>query len=226
MEYCGKQSTCVNNDDDTRGLTCECSSGYTAHRIFLGEERKLLFEFHLSISHTGCRDLDECTEGGKKCKANTDCVNTDGGHHCVCQIGFEGDPCEMLLGCLNFDHQSNFPDTGCTDIDECKYFPSANFTYLCPTFLNLPGDEWTSSFYQPEPCPPADSCVNLNYKDGVGFKCVPVDQTYAAVMIGGLHWNNKADVLKADLSRCDGAVPPFPSNVYHHRVSKSCDQYS
>ena len=42
VEYCGKQSTCVNNDDDTRGLTCECSSGYTAHRIFLGEERKLI----------------------------------------------------------------------------------------------------------------------------------------------------------------------------------------
>ena len=42
FEYCGKQSTCVNNDDDTRGLACECSSGYTAHRIFLGEERELV----------------------------------------------------------------------------------------------------------------------------------------------------------------------------------------
>ena len=51
VEYCGKQSTCVNNDDDTRGLTCECSSGYTAHRIFVGEERKVVvvkFDFHLS----------------------------------------------------------------------------------------------------------------------------------------------------------------------------------
>ena len=42
IEYCGKQSTCVNNDDDTRGLTCECSSGYTAHRIFLGKEKSLI----------------------------------------------------------------------------------------------------------------------------------------------------------------------------------------
>ena len=44
----------------------------------------------------GCRDLDECSEGGKECGKNTDCINTDGGHHCVCQIGFEGDPCETL----------------------------------------------------------------------------------------------------------------------------------
>ena len=36
FEYCGKQSACVNNDDDTRGMACECSSGYTSHRIFLG----------------------------------------------------------------------------------------------------------------------------------------------------------------------------------------------
>ena len=133
---------------------------------------------------------------------------------------------------LNFYHQPNFSDRGCTDIDECQAFRagSANFTYLYPTFLNLPGDEWTSSFYQPEPCPPADSCVNLSYKDGLGFKCVPLDQTYAAVMIGGLHWNKEADVLKADLGRCDGAIPPLPANVYHHRVSELndvcfCNQY-
>ena len=37
FEYCGNHSYCVNNDDDTRGLTCECNSGYTAHRIFFGK---------------------------------------------------------------------------------------------------------------------------------------------------------------------------------------------
>ena len=36
FEYCGNHSYCVNNDDDTRGLTCDCDSGYTAHRIFFG----------------------------------------------------------------------------------------------------------------------------------------------------------------------------------------------
>ena len=42
FEYCGKQSACVNNDDDTRGMACECSSGYTSHRIFLGGEGEMV----------------------------------------------------------------------------------------------------------------------------------------------------------------------------------------
>ena len=36
FEYCGNHSKCVDNDDDTRGLTCECDSGYTEHRIYFG----------------------------------------------------------------------------------------------------------------------------------------------------------------------------------------------
>ena len=36
FEYCGNHSKCVNNDDDTRGLACECDTGYTEHRIYFG----------------------------------------------------------------------------------------------------------------------------------------------------------------------------------------------
>ena len=36
-EYCGVHSSCVNNDDDTRGLTCQCGDGFTAHRPNFGE---------------------------------------------------------------------------------------------------------------------------------------------------------------------------------------------
>ena len=36
-EYCGVYSSCVNNDDDTRGLTCQCEDGFTAHRPNFGE---------------------------------------------------------------------------------------------------------------------------------------------------------------------------------------------
>ena len=36
-EYCGNHSKCVNNDDDTRGLTCQCGDGFTAHRPNFGE---------------------------------------------------------------------------------------------------------------------------------------------------------------------------------------------
>ena len=37
FEYCGNHSYCYNSDDDTRGLTCYCDTGYTSHRIFFGE---------------------------------------------------------------------------------------------------------------------------------------------------------------------------------------------
>ena len=117
-EYCGVHSSCVNNDDDTRGLTCQCEDGFTAHRPNFGEwgmHYQLAYgsgqgpclsrqteEFWNNFRHAGCRDLNECTEGGKKCKANTDCVNTFGAHVCVCQIGFEGDPCETFACCNSF----------------------------------------------------------------------------------------------------------------------------
>ena len=119
---------------------------------------------------------------------------------------------------------SNPAASGCTDIDECEYFNdpwfsgSLNFTYYYPTFRNLPEDQWTWSFYEPQPCPSTDACVNVFYKDGQGFKCVPADQTFAAVVIGGLDWNRESEVLKADLSRCDGAIPSLSKELYHHRV--------
>ena len=170
--------------------------------------------------------MDECSEGGKDCGKNTDCFNTDGGHHCVCQIGFEGNPCEILRTNQKqpiIPTISSPPDSECTDIDECQHFNgspgSANFTYLYPTFRNLPGDVWTMSFYAPQPCPSADACINLFYKDGQGFKYVPADQTFAAVAIGGQHWNSEVDVLKADLNRCDGMIPKwFNLNSFRHKV--------
>ena len=175
---------------------------------------------------SGCRDIDECSEGGKQCGANTDCVNTDGSHHCVCKIGFEGNPCEFLIRKRKHSKVSTYfscPDGGCTDIDECQHFSgppgSANFTYTYPTYRNLPGDQWTSSFYAPQPCSSGDACINLFYKSGQGFKCVPADQTYAAVVIGGLNWNSEVEVLKADLSRCDGMIPKWNNkNTRFHKV--------
>ena len=118
---------------------------------------------------------------------------------------------------------SSSPDSECKDIDECQHFNgvpgSANFTYWYPTFRNLPGDVWTMSSYAPQPCAPADACINIFYKDGQGFKCVPADQTFAAVAIGGLNWNSEVDILKADLNRCDGMIPKWHNqNTYRHKV--------
>ena len=145
------------------------------------------------------------------------------------RLDLKGTHVRLLIVATLFVDQIH-PDSGCTDIDECQYFRSgsANFTYLYPTFENLPGDEWSSKSYQPQACPPADACVNLFYKNELGFKCVPADQTYAAVIIGGHDWNKVSDVLKADLSRCDGAIPTFgtSNNYNHHRVTRIRHQYS
>ena len=178
---------------------------------------------------SGCRDLDECTEGEKKCGKNTDCINTDGGHHCVCQIGFGGDPCKFFW---TYSNQppcflrliSSPPDSECKDIDECQHFNGSpvDFTYSHPTFRNLPGDEWILNSYAPQPCDAEETCINIFYKDGLGFRCVPRNQTFAAVAIGGLTWNSEVDVLKADLNRCDGMIPTtwYSKNSWGHKVIK------
>ena len=78
------------------------------------------------------------------------------------------------------------------------------------------------SSYAPQPCSSGNACINLFYKDGQGFKCVPADQTFAAVVIGGLDWGAEVDVLKADLNRCDGMVPKWQNKgSIHHKVMSS-----
>ena len=118
------------------------------------------------------------------------------------------------------------PDNECKDIDECRHFNdspgSGNISYLHPTFRNLPEDEWTVKSYLPQPCAAEESCINLLYKDGLGFKCVPKSETFAAVAIGGLSWNSEVDVLKADLNRCDGMIPKWQNKgSIHHKVMSS-----
>ena len=118
------------------------------------------------------------------------------------------------------------PDNECKDIDECRHFNdspgSGNISYLHPTFRNLPEDEWTVKSYLTQPCTAEESCINLLYKDGLGFKCVPKSETFAAVAIGGLSWNSEVDVLKADLNRCDGMIPKWQNKgSIHHKVMSS-----
>ena len=49
--YCGIETTCTNN---VGSFTCPCLSGFTAHTPWVG-----------------CRDKNECTEGGHTCKVIT-----------------------------------------------------------------------------------------------------------------------------------------------------------
>ena len=82
--YCGDFTTCTNSDGS---FSCPCITGYVEHTAW-----------------TGCRDKNECTEGGHNCAANTDCSNLPGSWNCTCKPGYTGNPY-----------------SGCIDIDECAY---------------------------------------------------------------------------------------------------------
>ena len=56
-EYCGVHSSCVNNDDDTRGLTCQCGDGFTAHRPNFGEWGMQRFDSLTNLPMEEGRDL-------------------------------------------------------------------------------------------------------------------------------------------------------------------------
>ena len=64
--YCGIEATCTNS---VGSFSCPCDPGFTAHTAWVG-----------------CRDINECTEGGSSCRANTDCWNWYGTHNCTCQV--------------------------------------------------------------------------------------------------------------------------------------------
>ena len=92
-EFCGNHTTCSNGDNDSYGLTCSCQEGYVSHRINYGGIVRELYSINLFL---GCRDKNECTEGGNNCGANTDCTNTDGSWVCTCKHGFEGNPGKIM----------------------------------------------------------------------------------------------------------------------------------
>mmetsp|Transcript_15890 Transcript_15890/g.20230 ORF Transcript_15890/g.20230 Transcript_15890/m.20230 type:complete len:760 (-) Transcript_15890:53-2332(-) len=73
------------------GFKCECKQGFRGDGV------------------THCDDIDECREGLANCPQHSHCVNTFGGHNCVCNQGFQ----EI--------------DGKCEDIDEC-----AISTHTCP----------------------------------------------------------------------------------------------
>ena len=81
--YCGQHTTCSNS---VGSFSCTCKTGF--------------IEF---VEHDGCRDKNECTEGGHNCAANADCWNTVGSFVCTCKVGYTGNPTSK-----------------CYDIDECS----------------------------------------------------------------------------------------------------------
>jgi hypothetical protein len=98
--------------------------------------------------HTGCVDIDECTEGSDECSSLVTCGNTNGAYDCSpCPAGYQGDgrvcsdqdecadgthQCDALVVCTNTVGSyvcgpcpAGFAGDGrtCTDVDECLQWP-------------------------------------------------------------------------------------------------------
>ena len=64
----------------------------------------------------------------------------------------------------------------------------------------------------------SETCVNVFYKNGEGFKCISSEDARAVVVIAGYPYLSNVDVLKADLTRCDSSIPAFTYKVHWHKV--------
>ena len=95
--YCGENSTCSNS---AGSFSCPCISGM--ERVRPACLSILMPGYVAFTAWVGCRDKNECTEGGHNCAANTDCTNLPGSWSCACKPGYTGSP-----------------TSGCTDINEC-----------------------------------------------------------------------------------------------------------
>ncbi|XP_069862753.1 complement component C1q receptor [Dipodomys merriami] len=121
---CTGEATCVPGPQG-KNYTCHCPPGY-----------------QLDSSQLGCVDVDECQDS----PCAQDCVNTPGGFHCECWVGYkpgspEEDTCRDVdecafdrspcaQGCINTDGSfhcscnegyvlSEEDGTQCKDVDEC-----------------------------------------------------------------------------------------------------------
>jgi hypothetical protein len=176
---CDPLTACTNS---AGGFTCgACPPGFTG------------------TGHTGCVDINECTDGTEPCSPLATCANTNGGFSCgPCPAGYAGDgrtcadvdecadqtdQCDALVTCSNNQGSYNcgpcpagYSGDGrsCTDIDECASAPCDPLT-VCS---NAPGS------YACSACPPGYA--------GDGYAgCVDIDE--CAVDNGGCPSTERCD---------------------------------
>ena len=116
---------------------------------------------------SGCRDIDECSEGGKQCGANTDCINTDGSHHCVCQIGFEGNPCEILIRKRKHFKVSIFP----AQTEAVQTLTSVNISPVPPGVRTSPLRTPRTAIFLEISGPPASTHRSLVLQEMLASTC-------------------------------------------------------
>ncbi|MBT9558177.1 MAG: hypothetical protein IV100_19245, partial [Myxococcales bacterium] len=182
---CGAGGTCLNT---VGGWTCTCAPGLTLTSGLccpigakaLGGTCVCNAGYEV-VAGVGCVDTDECAAGSHTCGATEQCVNTAGGHSCVCGKGaFDGGVkvCKCPIG-FEFNAAND-----CVDVDEC-----VKGTKTCGDYgacVNTPGNatctcpEWmvlSSGVCCPMGATWAGACLcPKGYRTALGVGCVDIDE--------------------------------------------------
>uniref|UniRef100_A0A2K6PZG8 Adhesion G protein-coupled receptor E2 n=1 Tax=Rhinopithecus roxellana TaxID=61622 RepID=A0A2K6PZG8_RHIRO len=138
--WCPENSSCVS------ATACRCNPGFSS----LSE----IFTPPTEI----CDDINECGSPSKvSCGKFSDCRNTEGSYHCVCNPGYE-----LVSGAKTFKNES---ENTCQDVDECQQNPRLCKSYgTCVNTLGsytcqcLPGFKFKPE--DPKLCTDVNECTS------------------------------------------------------------------
>ena len=190
---------CQPSEDRESLFTCVCPTGF--------EE-----------INSRCVDIDECSRGAHNC--SNECVNTEGGYHCLCPDGFR-----FAEGSHN----------ECVDVDECLekvgICGTLNCVNLAGTFNCLCSDgsepnlEGICNSMLTDPCE-GHQCSHECLADGKGFRCacpsnMTLDNTALNCVVADICAINKNGCDQICLSEQNGACDCY-NGFYLADNGKSC----
>ena len=135
VDICGDNIVGSTEECDDGGLqngdgcssVCEVEGGWTCD----------------ASSPSVCTDIDECTAGTDNCDEHAACANTQGGHTCTCNEGWEGNG----YTCTDIDECQN-DLAGCDENASCV---NTAGSFFCSCYFGFNGDGYT--------CTDIDECT-------------------------------------------------------------------
>uniref|UniRef100_A0A2K6MQQ5 Adhesion G protein-coupled receptor E2 n=1 Tax=Rhinopithecus bieti TaxID=61621 RepID=A0A2K6MQQ5_RHIBE len=138
--WCPENSSCVS------ATACRCNPGFSSSSEIFTSPTEI------------CDDINECGSPSKvSCGKFSDCRNTEGSYHCVCNPGYE-----LVSGAKTFKNES---ENTCQDVDECQQNPRLCKSYgTCVNTLGsytcqcLPGFKFKPE--DPKLCTDVNECTS------------------------------------------------------------------
>ncbi|KAL4663373.1 hypothetical protein H8957_013865 [Semnopithecus entellus] len=138
--WCPENSSCVS------ATACRCNPGFSSSSEIFTSPTEI------------CDDINECASPSKvSCGKFSDCRNTEGSYHCVCNPGYE-----LVSGAKTFKNES---ENTCQDVDECQQNPRLCKSYgTCVNTLGsytcqcLPGFKFKPE--DPKLCTDVNECTS------------------------------------------------------------------